>query len=105
MRLPARMLTSTAQVLVEVKDGPPDRLGHGTSNWVPQGEPFPCAHFPAGAKVVEQAQLRGVRVAREVYLERTGLNPQTNRLRLDGTDYTITLVNDWQGFTQLGVTT
>lgn len=106
MRLPAHMLTSTAQVLT-LGPGPADELGQGEGppTWADDGPPVPCAHFPAGAKIVTQAQLRGVRVAREVYLGRAGLNPQANRLRLDGVVYEITLVNDWPGYTVLGVTT
>lgn len=105
MRLPAHMLTSTAQVLAQGPSGG-DRLGQGPGAWAPQGDPLPCAHFPAGTRIVTQAQLRGVKVAREVYLERTGLSPQANRLRLDGTEYVITLVNDWPGgFAQVGVVT
>lgn len=103
MHLNPSWLTSQAQVLVQVK-GPPDRLGQSTLVWVADGPPVPCAHFPAGKQVLSIAQLKGVKVSREVHLERPGLNPQTNRLRVDGTDYAITLVNDWDSFTVLGVT-
>ncbi|MFC4426207.1 hypothetical protein [Deinococcus navajonensis] len=85
--------------------GPPDQLGQSTTSWIAltENDTMPCAHFPAGAKVIELAQLRGVKVAREVYLERAGLNPQSNRLEVDGLTYQITLVNDWDGFTVAGV--
>lgn len=103
MRLPAWALTSTAQVLQQVKT--PAGLGQYTTTWQASGEVVKCAHFPAGTRILEQAQLKGVKVAREVYLERADLNPQTNRIELDGVPYQITLVADWDGFTVLGVTT
>lgn len=103
MQLPASMLTSTCQVLERVA-GAPGALGSVTYTWQPQGT-LPCAHFPAGTKVTQIAQLRGVKVSREVYLERTALNPQTHRVALDGVPYQITLVSDWDGFTVLGVVT
>lgn len=106
MLLSPGMLTSTCTVLSQVA-GPADELGQGEGppTWADDGPAVPCAHFPAGTKLTTQAQLKGVRVAREVYLGRAGLNPQTHRLRLDGVVYEITLVNDWPGYTVLGVTT
>lgn len=102
MRLPARMLTTTATVLTQAK-GAEDRLGQAATTWT-AGESVPAAHFPAGERVVAQAQLRGVKVAREAYLQGSiDLNPQTHRLRLDGQDYAITLVNEWPGFTVAGL--
>ena len=54
--------------------------------------------------MLEVAQLKGVRVSREVYLERLNLDPQKNRVRVDGVEYVITLVSDWEhDFSLLGV--
>lgn len=102
MRLPARLLNASAQVLKAVKS-PPDRLGQSTVTWQPDGTPLQCGDFPAGTRILEQAQLKGVKVSREVYLERPGLNLQTNRVRVDGVEYAIALVHEWDGFTVLGV--
>ncbi|GGK91403.1 hypothetical protein [Deinococcus radiotolerans] len=101
MQLPASFLTTSAQVLTHV-ESPPDALGQTTKAWT-AGQTLPCAHFPAGERVTRQAQLAGVSVAREVYLPRINLNPQTNRLVIDGTMYALTLVNEWDGFTVAGV--
>lgn len=102
MRLPRRFLTATATILTAVK-GPPDKLGQSTTTWQ-AGELLPCASYPAGKRVLEVAQLKGVKVSREIYLERVNLDPQKNRVRVDGVDYQITLVNDWEhDFTVLGV--
>ncbi|GGN32277.1 hypothetical protein [Deinococcus daejeonensis] len=103
MRLPRRFLDTTATVLSGVKTGP-DRLGQYTTTWEATGQPIPAAHFPAGERITTQAQLKGVKVAREAYLQGSiDLNPQTHRLRLDGQDYAITLVNEWPGFTVAGL--
>lgn len=105
MRLPARMLITTATVLTAVKTGP-DRLGQYTTSWIAltENDTVPAAHFPAGEKIIRAAQLRTVKVSREAYLDGSiDLNPQTHRLRLDGQDYAITLVNEWPGFTVAGL--
>lgn len=92
----------TGPALTAVK-GPPDKLGQSTTTWQ-AGESYPCASYPAGKRVLEVAQLKGVRVSREVYLERLNLDPQKNRVRVDGVEYVITLVNDWEhDFSLLGV--
>ncbi|MHA0041511.1 hypothetical protein [Deinococcus sp. PEB2-63] len=103
MQLPSSMLDTTAQVLSE-QPGPPDALGQSTRSWQPTGAPVPAAHFPAGERITRQAQLRGVTVAREAYLQGSvNLNPQANRLLIDGVTYRITLVNEWDGFTVAGL--
>lgn len=103
MRLPARMLTTTATVLSGVKTGP-DRLGQFATTWEATGQPIPAAHFPAGEKIIRAAQLRTVKVSREAYLDGSiDLNPETHRLHLDGQDYRITLVDEWDGFTVCGL--
>lgn len=103
MRLPERALTTTVQVLIHVK-GPADGLGQSVTMWQATGAPIRAAQFPAGERLLTLAQLRAVKVNREVYLQGSiDLNPQTHRLRLDGTDYAITLVNEWDGFTVCGV--
>lgn len=103
MRLPAFALTSTAQVLVQV-NGAPDGLGQFKKVWAAQGTPVQAAHYPAGEKIIRLAQLRAVSVAREAYLSGSvNLNPQTNRLALDGLMYVITLVSEWNGFTVAGL--
>ncbi len=103
MRLPERALTTTVQVLAQVK-GPADGLGQSVTTWQVTGEPIRAAQFPAGERTLRLAQLRAVKVNREVYLQGSiNLSPQTHRLRLDGADYVITLVNEWDGFTVCGV--
>ena len=105
MHLPASMLDTTAQVLA-LEDGARDALGQAVKVWAPQGGAVPAAHFPAGEKIIRLAQLRAVSVAREAYLQGSvDLNPQTNRLLIDGTTYRITLVNEWNGFTVAGLVT
>lgn len=103
MDLPASMLDTTAQVLTQ-QAGAADALGQAVKVWAPQGAPISAAHFPAGERITRQAQLRGVTVAREAYLQGSvNLNPQTNRLLIDGQVYTITLVSEWPGFTVAGL--
>ena len=105
MQLPASMLDTTALVLSE-QAGPQDALGQSVRGWQPAGPPIPAAHFPAGERITRQAQLRGVTVAREVYLQGSvNLNPQANRLLIAGITYRITLVNEWDGFTVAGLVT
>lgn len=104
MRLPTFALTSLATVLSE-QAGPPDALGQSVKSWQPVGGPHPCASFPAGTRIVQQAQLRGVQVTREAYLpSEAQLSPITNRLSIDGRQYEITLVSVWDGFTVAGLT-
>ena len=98
MRLPAFALTSTVQVLAQVK-GPPDRLGQRPTTWQPQGGPLPCAAFPASERALRRAQLIGVKVSKEVYMNGINLSPTGHRLVVDGTAYTITDVQEWDGFT------
>lgn len=98
MRLPAFTLTSTVQVLVQVK-GPPDRLGQRPTTWQPQGGPLPCAAFPASEVALRRAQLIGVQVSKEVYMDGINLNPAQHRLVVDGVTYAITDVQEWDGFT------
>lgn len=101
MRLPARMLTTTAQVLTATRT--PAGLGQTTTTWT-AGESVPAAHFPAGEKVIREAQLRAVKVSREAYLQGSvNLSPTDHRLTLDGVTYQITLVQEWDGFTVVGL--
>ncbi|MDP9764872.1 hypothetical protein [Deinococcus enclensis] len=102
MKLPARMLTTTAQVLTATRI--PAGLGQTTTTWQPTGQPIPAAHFPAGEKVIREAQLRAVKVSREAYLQGSvNLSPVDHRLTLDGVTYQITLVQEWSGFTVVGL--
>lgn len=102
MNLPASFLTTTAQLLTA--ETTTDALGEGTSTWAPTGGPIPAAHYPAGEKVLREAQLLKVQVSREVYLQGpVNLNPLEHRLVLDGVTYQITLVQEWPGFTVAGV--
>lgn len=102
MRLPSWVLTTTAQVLAQVESAP-DALGQTRKTWQAVAQAR-ASHFPAGEKITRAAGLRGVTVAREAYLDGSvNLNPQTNRLLLDGQVYTITLVNEWDGFTVAGL--
>ncbi|EYB67411.1 hypothetical protein DEIPH_ctg041orf0007 [Deinococcus phoenicis] len=98
MRLSPGMLTSTCQVLAQVK-GPPDRLGQSVTTWQPQGQPVPCAAFPASERTLRRAGLLGVKVSKEVYLNGIDLNPARHRLVVDGVTYTVTDVQEWDGYT------
>ncbi|TDE85299.1 hypothetical protein [Deinococcus sp. S9] len=98
MRLSPSLLTSRCQVFAQVKS-PPDRLGQSVTTWQPQGEPVPCAAFPASEKALRRAQLIGVKVSKEVYMNGIDLSPTHNRLQIDGTMYAITDVQEWDGFT------
>lgn len=103
MRLPARMLTSRATILDKTA-GPVDDLGQSAGEvWLPRPDVLPCAHFPAGERVQRQAELKGVRVSRELYVPSVNLNPQTTRVRVDGSEYAVTLSNEWDGFTVAGL--
>lgn len=103
MRLPARMLTTTAQVLTATRT--PAGLGQTTTTWT-AGESVPAAHYPAGEKVLRAAQLLKVQVSREAYLQGSiDLSPLDHRLILDGVTYQITLVDEYKGFTVVGLVT
>lgn len=110
MKLPKRLINATCTVL-DAQYSPPDALGQRKLlGWVERPGTHPCGDFPTGEKLAREAQLKGVKVAREVFVEAMGLSVKDTRLRVtngDTTrDYTITLVNEYTGnYTHLGVTT
>lgn len=102
MRLSRGLLTSTCQLLAELP-GDPDRLGHRVKSWQPQGQPVPCAAFPASEKTLRRAGLLGVQVSKEVYMEGIDLSPTGHRLVIGGQTFEITDVQEWDGFTVASV--
>lgn len=110
MKLPKRLINATCTIL-DAQYGPPDSLGQRKLlGWVERPGALPCGDFPAGEKLAREAQLKGVKVAREVFVESPALSVKDQRLRVTNggrtTDYQITLVNEYTGeFTHLGVTT
>lgn len=105
MRLNQSWLTSRADVLNEVKTT--DQWGRpkgGAGDWTAVIEGLPCVSFPASEKTLRRAELIGVQVSREVYLNQIDLSP-AQRLRVDGVVYAITDVQEWDGFTVALVST
>lgn len=98
MKLPTWALDLTCEVLDRVEgtlNGLNERTGE---TWQPRPG-VPCASYPVSEKNLEQAGLLGIAVTREVYLSGVNLDTQKNRLRIDGTDYSVEDSREWDGFT------
>ncbi len=98
MKLPTWALDRTCQVL-DLTPGAKNVLGESTGDtWQPRAG-VPCASYPVSEKNLEQAGLLGIAVTREVYLSGVDLSTQKNRLRIDGTDYSVEDSREWNEFT------
>lgn len=98
MRPSPAFLTQEAEVLDQVKGTPGTRLGQASSTWQP-GEYVPCRVFPVSSQGVRRAQLLELQATHEIYLEQVDLDPLKSRLSIDGREYVLRDVREWDGLT------